>query len=100
MLDLNENQKKHRREIVAKYRNKTRNEVFGHYGRVCSCGFHDMRALTIDHINGGGNKHRKEIKRGGCHFYVWLKQQGFPQGFQVMCMNCQFIKRHTNRECY
>lgn len=64
-----------------------------------TCGFKDVRALTIDHIVGGGNQHRKEVKpKLGWSFYNWLKKQGYPTGYQTLCMNCQFIKRVTNRE--
>lgn len=24
------------------------------------------------------------------YIYRWLKQQGFPTGFRVLCMNCNF----------
>ena len=80
-------------------------EVLRYYSRdgnepVCKeCGFSDIRALSIDHINGGGTQHRLEenVAAGG-HFYHWLRKQDYPKGYQVLCMNCQFIKRHKNRE--
>jgi hypothetical protein len=77
-----------------------KDELFSHYGGyVCvKCGNTDERVLTIDHVNGGGNKHRKEIGKGGYSFYLWLRQNGYPSGFQILCMNCQFIKRIENRE--
>jgi hypothetical protein len=65
----------------------------------CSrCGFTDIRALTLDHINGGGSHDRKYQKYKGSRFYLFLIQEKFPDGFQVLCMNCQFIKRHEKRE--
>src|SRR5208283_3808686 len=40
-------------------------EVLTHYSDglpTCNkCGFIDIRALSIDHINSGGTKHRKEL---------------------------------------
>jgi len=59
------------------------------------CGFGDLRALSIDHIGGGGCQHRMEIK---IPIYRWLIKTGFPSGYQVLCMNCQFIKRVENKE--
>ena len=56
----------------------------------------DIRALSIDHINSDGASHRKEVGNG---MYRWLLKNNFPEGFQVLCMNCQFIKRETNNEC-
>lgn len=45
--------------------------------------------LTIDHINGGGRRHKKQIKTD---LYVWLIRNNFPEGFQVLCMNCNWGK--------
>ena len=67
--------------------------VYNHYGDSCqSCGITDKDCLTIDHINGGGTQHRKNIKRYGWSFYQWLVKNNFPEGFQTLCMNCQRIK--------
>jgi hypothetical protein len=56
----------------------------------------NMLALTIDHIEGGGVRHRKTTRYWS--FYKWLARQGYPQGFQVLCMNCQMVKKYTNNE--
>lgn len=55
------------------------------------CGELEIKFLSIDHINGGGNKHRKKIG-GGSGFYLWLKNHKFPKGYQVLCLNCNFAK--------
>ncbi len=90
------------RENIRDIYTKITIETFKHYSPklICQkCGFSDRRALSIDHISGGGNKHRKELKhRSGSGFYRWLKSKGYPIGYQVLCMNCQFIKRHENNE--
>ena len=56
------------------------------------CGETDIDVLSIDHENGGGNKHRASIglENGGWGFYRWLKNNNYPHGFRVLCMNCQF----------
>ena len=59
------------------------------------CGEGDIACLTIDHINGGGHQHRKAV---GSHFYHWLIKQGFPEGYQTLCMNCQLRKKHNEAE--
>lgn len=51
------------------------------------CGEKILEFLCIDHINGGGNKHRKEIGTRGS-LYWWLKRNDFPSGFQISCHNC------------
>lgn len=59
------------------------------------CGLTNMEALTIDHVNGGGNKHRRELgSSGGNAFYRWLYNNNYPPGFQVLCYNCNAVK-HT-----
>lgn len=69
--------------------------VFGHYGTVCACCGTDAD-LTIDHMNGGGKAHRLELfgrpDAGGIHFYAWLIRQGFPEGYQTLCRQCNRSK--------
>jgi len=63
-------------------------EAIEHYGKVCACcGESTYEFLCIDHINGGGNRHRKQL---GCsrNFFHWLKRNGFPEGFRTLCHNC------------
>ena len=81
------------------YLDKIRKEGLTHYGNgklACvRCGFDDIRALSIDHIGGGGKKHAREIK---CRIVVWLRSHHYPEGYQTLCMNCQFIKKLENKE--
>jgi hypothetical protein len=74
-----------------------KDDVLTHYGKgklACvRCGFSDVRALCIDHIYGGGTKHFKELGRYGNAFYYWLKNNGYPEGYQTLCFNCNMIKR-------
>lgn len=75
--------------------------VLTHYGdgklQCMRCGFEDIRALSLDHIAGGGNEHRKTHK-SSAGIYAYLKVNNYPQGYQTLCMNCQFIKRFENNE--
>ena len=54
------------------------------------CGIVDIDVLTLDHINGGGNQHKKVTKS---HTYRWIINNDFPDGFQVLCFNCNWKKR-------
>lgn len=66
--------------------------VLRHYGGACTCcGEEEIKFLCLDHQNGGGNKHRKEVG-GGTTFYAWIIRNNFPEGFQVLCHNCNFTK--------
>ncbi|MFA5766518.1 MAG: hypothetical protein WC919_01165 [Candidatus Paceibacterota bacterium] len=71
---------------------KTRLKVLRHYGgetpKCACCGESHTEFLSIDHINGGGNKHRKNNKI--VSIYAWLYKHKFPDGFRVLCHNCNF----------
>jgi predicted restriction endonuclease len=79
-------------EKARQYRIALRKEIFSHYGNRCACCGEDIyEFLCIDHINGGGNKHRKEVGTG-TRFYNWLKNNNYPDGFQILCQNCNSAK--------
>jgi hypothetical protein len=47
-----------------KYEAKCKELVFNHYGKVCACcGESNPIFLSIDHIGGGGTKHRHKVKK-------------------------------------
>ena len=76
-----------------KYEAKAKKLVFEHYGKKCACcGEENIIFLSMDHINGGGTKHRKET---GMKTSVWLFKNNFPDGFQTLCFNCNWGK-HIN----
>ena len=71
-------------------------EVLTHYSsglvRCCLCGFEDMRALDLDHEEGGGNGHRRKVGSSASYgIYSELKKEGFPTGYRVLCRNCNWI---------
>ena len=75
------------------YWKKQKQLVLDQYGSICSCcGEHRVEFLTIDHINGGGHQHRESLKKKGKNFLFWLINNNFPEGYQVLCMNCNFSK--------
>ncbi|MBD0372781.1 MAG: hypothetical protein ICV60_18195 [Pyrinomonadaceae bacterium] len=81
-------------EAMRRHVYKLRIETFAAYGGQCACcGESALEFLAIDHVNGGGSKQRRELKRRGVNFYRWLKKQGFPQGeYQALCHNCNMAK--------
>lgn len=82
---------------------KMRLETLRHYSKEipeCSCcGETEILFLHIDHIDGNGAEHRREMMRdqgyvsGGNNLPYWLKKNGYPNGFQVLCANCNLGKR-------
>jgi len=98
------NDKKWRKNNKAKYtlylRNhfhKLRLQIIDHYTqsqRKCMClGCNEshIEFLSIDHINGGGNKQRKKIGFGSDTYY-WIIKHDFPEEFQILCHNCNLAK--------
>ena len=98
-------------EYVKKGQLKLKIEVLTHYSTkpypVCANPFHkhlpndpfltNIWSLTIDHINNDGAEERRRIGRKfGYAFYSWLKKHNYPEGYQDLCMNCQFQKRHES----
>ena len=79
-----------------------KDRVFDYYGRSCvCCGEIESMFLTIDHINNDGNKHRHPNGKRvvGVHLYSFLQKNKFPDGYQTLCMNCNFGKRMNNGIC-
>jgi len=76
------------RKVTYDKRNYNRRErVLDHYGRECAfCGETDKDVLVIDHIEGNGNMHRRQI--GTSNIYWWLISNHFPIGYRVLCFNC------------
>lgn len=71
--------------------------VYHRYGgyRCTCCGETIRQFLSLDHIHGDGNKHRKEIGGRMPQLYKWIIANDFPPIFQVLCLNCN-IGRHRN----
>jgi len=90
------------RSLQLKYYRELRYEIISYYGgsppKCACCGESIFEFLTVDHINGGGNQHRKSLKVGGNGLYTWIKRNNFPPIFQILCANCNYAK-WTRREC-
>lgn len=83
---------------------KLKREVIDAYGGKCACcGEITLVFLTIDHIDGNGAEHRRRMAaetgsnwgQAGTPTYRWLRKNGFPEGFRVLCANCN-CGRHWN----
>lgn len=72
---------------VALNRKRNRLICLNHYGGSCyCCGESRYEFMAIDHIDGGGGAHRREIKSSNIH--RWLIKNNFPEGFRALCHNC------------
>ncbi len=92
-----------------------RREVLVRYSQdppTCRCcGESEIGFLQLDHRDGDGAEHRRKIGMpqgvadqkhrvniGGNGLPYWLKKHGWPEGFQVLCANCNYSKR-TGKYC-
>lgn len=67
---------------------KFRSLALEHYGKQCDCCNEiEKEFLGIDHINGGGTKHRKELKNKS-NIYRWVCKNNYPKEFRILCHNC------------
>jgi hypothetical protein len=72
---------------------RLKEKLFQIYGPNCRCCKETRREfLTIDHIKPVGSKPSKF--RCGVGLFRWLKKMGFPKGFRVLCLNCNFSIGH------
>lgn len=84
-----------KREIYLRNYNKRKAKLYEVFGKKCClCGFDDVRALQLDHKNGMGRSHRKF--RTGVQVYDDALKN--PEEFQMLCANCNQIKRIENKE--
>lgn len=84
-------------------------EILRHYCKgdpYCQCPGCDVREpsfLTLDHINNDGAAHRRAIAKkhgrnaGSGTVLLWIKRNGFPSGFQVLCYNCNCGKQYSGK---
>lgn len=74
-------------------------EVVAAYGGKCACcGEGQILFLQIDHINGGGKKDR-DAGLFSATWYRWLKNNGYPKDYQLLCANCNWGKHINGGVC-
>lgn len=61
------------------------------------CGESTLTFLALDHVNGGGGKQHKELGGGG--YYTWLRRNNYPEGFRVLCHNCNMGRQLNGGTC-
>jgi hypothetical protein len=96
--------KEARNAYAKQWREKMRRDILTYYSNktlTCACcGETEYTFLTIDHINNGGMKERREFKGGGHQFYRRIIKNKFPVGYQVLCYNCNCGRAKTpDKKC-
>lgn len=84
----------------AKRKLNARTKVLLHYSQgkleCACCGEKEITFLCIDHIKGGGVRHKKENKIGD--LARWIVSRDFPPDYQILCHNCNWGK-HKCGQC-
>lgn len=97
--DNPDKRKKHALNYYYRLQDQT---IMAYGGYVCACcGETEPLFLTLDHINNDGGKFRKKygFKNHGPKFYKWLRDNGYPSGYQVLCSNCNHGKHRNKGIC-
>ena len=82
---------------VRSWRAELRTRVLEYLGGKCvRCGFDDPRTLQIDHINGGGHKDYRQHPSQYAFYKGIIERK--RTDVQILCANCNWIKRSENKE--
>lgn len=84
---------------VQKSHTKLKYQVFSHYCKEvlhcqCSgCKTTYIGFLQLDHIKDNGREHvdNKGKRLIGPNLWRWVRNNGYPEGFQVLCINCNSL---------
>jgi hypothetical protein len=92
-----------------KYRRKLRNSIFELLGNKCANPYNIdhsafeqninyIRVLQIDHVNGGGTKHRRKYKGSLIYPIILEELKAGSKDYQCLCPTCNWIKRIVNKK--
>lgn len=82
-----------------KHRKKLKDQVIAGYGGICTCcGESNPAFLSVDHVNGGGRKHRASLG-GGTNLYMDIIKREFPDDMRLLCYNCNLGRAYNDGVC-
>ena len=93
------------RTYSTEYKRVQRKKVYEYFGGCyCrDCGTTDTDILTIDHLKGGGQQHRKSLYKCGSgggmisKFCSLLRKgESLPPDYEVVCRNCNWKRYLKN----
>lgn len=106
--DYHQTHKEERRKYIHAYRAAKRLEIIRLLGGQCAnpFGLHDkpftdIRCLQIDHVHGCGYKERKVEGLTSDRYpriIKFLKENPHQDKYQLLCANCNWIKKDVNME--
>lgn len=84
-----------REKVLTKYGRKCNNPACQWLNADGSRGCVDTRCIQIDHVHGGGKQELKSLHQHQYHKKVLADAEG---NYQLLCANCNWIKRSEKRE--
>lgn len=95
--------KEEMRNYINRWNYQLKLEVLTHYSKgdkpeCVICGESRLPCLSLDHIDEVRGSEDRKRGRSGHTLYSHLKKLGFPDGYRTLCMNCQFIRKHSKFE--
>ena len=85
-----------RLDYFKRYSHGLRKKILEKFGSKCiQCGFNDIRALQVDHINGGGCREWFGL---GSSMRMKAVLNDKENKYQLLCANCNWIKRAEKGE--
>ena len=65
----------------------------------CNCPGHVETCIELLAIDHKKKRTKKEKGLTGKSFYKYLKENNYPEGYQVLCFSCNFVKELYNGKC-
>lgn len=82
--------------IYKRWLRKRRWAVLAHYGglppKCACCGEDKYEFLSIEHKEGNPDMRTVKERRNGIRIEEWLIKNNFPEGFAVLCFNCNLAR--------
>ena len=89
---------KYRHEYVKEVRYKALQHFSGGCPECASCNESEPEFLCVDHLEGGGRKHRSEMGNGhqvsSVNGFLKIMKDPDKGKYQVLCWNCNYSKHH------
>jgi len=64
-------------------------------GKCAKCGFSDLRALQVDHVQNNGYEERKQLHwRKYYKIILNLTDEELKRNYQLLCANCNWIRKY------
>ena len=76
---------------------RLKREFVDAYGGACTCcGEMEIHFLTIEHLDGLPDYHKRQDgkRKPGLTLFSLIKEEGYPDDYTVLCMNCNYSKGH------